>query len=297
MALDWDKLRIFHAVAEAGSFTHAGDNLHLSQSAVSRQVAGLEQSLGSPLFHRHARGLMLTEQGDVLFRTVHEVFAKLSMAEHAINESRAMPKGPLKISTTVALGSVWLTPRIHEFLDLYPDIDVSLVATDFELDLGMGEADCAIRLTPPTQPDLVRRHLAVLHNHIFAAPDYIQRHGQPKSIADLANHKLIAFGKEGVAPVPALNWLLEIDPDNPKMKPVLTVNNVYGILRAVQSGLGIAALPDFLAREIPNLVRVLSDHEGPSFDAFFVYPEELRESRRIGAFRDFLIRKVSETRF
>lgn len=297
MALDWDKLRIFHGVAEAGSFTHAGNNLHLSQSAVSRQVSGLEESLGCALFHRHARGLMLTEQGELLFRTVHEVYAKLSMAEHAINESKEMPKGPLKISTTVALGSIWLTPRIREFLDLYPDIDVSLVATDYELDLSMGEADCAVRLTPPTQPDLVRRHLTVVHNHIFAAPEYIQRHGQPADISDLANHKLIAFGKEAIAPVPALNWLLEIDPDNPKMRPVLTVNNVYGILRAVQSGLGIAALPDFLARDIPNLVRVLAEHEGPSFDAYFVYPEELRDSRRIAAFRDFLVGKISETRF
>lgn len=297
MAMDWDKLRIFHAVAEAGSFTHAGDTLHLSQSAVSRQISGLEDSLDCALFHRHARGLLLTEQGEVLFRTVHDVFAKLALVETALNESRERPEGPLKISTTVAMGSIWLTPRIREFLDLYPDIEVSLVATDFELDLSMGEADCAVRLLPPTQPDLIRRRLTVIHNHIFAAPDYIQKHGLPHDLDDLAGHRLIAFGKDAVAPVPALNWLLEIDPDNPAMRPVLTVNNVYGILRAVESGLGIAALPDFLAREIPNLVRVLPDHAGPSFSAFFVYPEELRDSRRIAVFRDFLIRKMAETRF
>ena len=218
------------------------------------------------------------------------------MVENVLDESREQPAGPLKISTTVAMGSVWLTPRIHEFLDLYPDIDVSLVATDFELDLSMGEADCALRLMPPTQPDLIRRHLTVIHNHIFAAPEYIQKYGMPQGFEDLANHRLIAFGKDALAPVPALNWLVEIETEDGPIQPILTVNNIYGILRAVQSGLGIAALPDFLAREISNLVRVMPDQEGPSFDAYFVYPEELRDARRITVFRDFLIRKISECR-
>jgi DNA-binding transcriptional LysR family regulator len=110
MAMDWDKLRVFHAVAEAGSFTHAGEALNLSQSAVSRQISALEESVSMPLFHRHARGLILTEQGELLFRTAREVFAKLAMAEGLISESKDRPKGPLKITTTVAFGSVWLTP-------------------------------------------------------------------------------------------------------------------------------------------------------------------------------------------
>ena len=125
--MDWDKLRVFHAVAEAGSFTHAGESLNLSQSAVSRQISALEESLSVPLFHRHARGLILTEQGELLFRTAREVFAKLSMAEGLISELKDRPKGPLKITSTVAFGSTWLTPRIREFLDLYPEIQVTLV--------------------------------------------------------------------------------------------------------------------------------------------------------------------------
>ena len=113
MALDWDKLRVFHAVAEAGSFTHAGDILKLSQSAVSRQVSALESSLKVPLFHRHARGLILTEQGELLYRTVHDVFAKLAMAEAQLSETKDRPKGALKVTATVALGSTWLTPRMN----------------------------------------------------------------------------------------------------------------------------------------------------------------------------------------
>ncbi|MBM3560002.1 MAG: LysR family transcriptional regulator, partial [Alphaproteobacteria bacterium] len=173
--MGWDKLRVFHAVAEAGSFTHAGEALHLSQSAVSRQVGALEEALGCTLFHRHARGLILTEQGEMLYRTVHDVFHKLSMVEALLTESQERPQGPLKVSTTVGLGSLWLTPRIHEFLDLYPDIQVTVITIDEELDLSMRQADCAIRLTPPTQPDLVQRRLAQVHTHIFAAPDYIKQ--------------------------------------------------------------------------------------------------------------------------
>ncbi len=153
--MDWDKLRVFYVVAETGSFTHAGESLNLSQSAVSRQISGLEDSLDVPLFHRHARGLVLTEQGERLYGSVHEVYAKLAMTEARIRERKESPKGPLRITTTIAFGSVWLTARMAEFLSLYPDIDVSLVLNDTDLDLSMGEADVAIRMTPPTQPDLV----------------------------------------------------------------------------------------------------------------------------------------------
>src|ERR1700759_2002080 len=207
--MDWDKLRVFHAVAEAGSFTHAGEALNLSQSAVSRQISALEESLSVPLFHRHARGLILTEQGELLFRTAREVFAKLSMAEGLISESKDRPKGPLKITSSVAFGSIWLTPRIREFLDLYPEIQVTLVVDDSELDLSMREADVAIRMSPPRQPDLIQRHLVSVQVHIYASADYIQKHGQPQKPEDLDKHRVIVFGEATRPPVPHVNWLLD----------------------------------------------------------------------------------------
>ena len=118
MAMDWDRLRIFHAVAEAGSFTHAGESLNLSQSAVSRQISALEESLKTPLFHRHARGLILTEAGEMLFNTVRDVFGKLASVETQITETRDRPSGLLRITASVAFGSVWLVPRVREFLEL-----------------------------------------------------------------------------------------------------------------------------------------------------------------------------------
>jgi DNA-binding transcriptional LysR family regulator len=297
MAMDWDKLRVFHAVAEAGSFTHAGESLNLSQSAVSRQISALEESLSVPLFHRHARGLILTEQGELLFRTAREVFAKLAMAEGLISESKDRPKGPLKITTTVAFGSIWLTPRIREFLDLYPEIQVSLVVDDSELDLSMREADVAIRMSPPRQPDLIQRHLVSVQVHIYASADYLQKHGTPQRPEDLEEHRVIVYGEDARPPVPGVNWLLEVGvrPGHDR-RPILTVNNTYGMLRAIMSGLGVAALPDFVANEHSGLVRVLPEVSGPPNEAYFVYPEELRTSKRISVFRDFLLRKVAEGR-
>ena len=297
MAMDWDKLRVFHAVAEAGSFTHAGEALNLSQSAVSRQISALEESVSVPLFHRHARGLILTEQGELLFRTAREVFAKLAMAESLISESKDRPKGPLKITTSVAFGSIWLTPRIREFLDLYPEIQVSLVVDDSELDLSMREADVAIRMSPPRQPDLIQRHLVSVQVHIYGAPEYLKKYGTPQRPEELDQHRVIVYGDDGRPPVPGVNWPIDLGAKpGQDRRPILTVNNAYGMLRAVLSGLGLAALPDFVASEHTNLVRVLPELAGPPNEAYFVYPEELRASKRISVFRDFLLRKVAEGR-
>lgn len=296
--MDWDKLRVFHAVAEAGSFTHAGETLNLSQSAVSRQISALEESLNVPLFHRHARGLILTEQGELLYHTAREVFAKLSMTEAMLSESREHPKGPLKVTTTVAFGSTWLTPRLEEFLKLYPDIQLTLLLDDNELDLGMREADIAIRMSLPRQPDLIQRHLMTIRFHIYAHRSYLERRGTPETPADLGRHDIIAYPAESRSPVPNINWLLEVgDPPPGGHAAAMRVNNVYAIGQAVEGGLGMASLPDYMVQGNPDMVRVLPELNGPKVETYFVYAEELRHSKRISVFRDFLVRKVAETQF
>ncbi len=297
-SLDWDKLRVFHAVAEAGSFTHAGEMLNLSQSAISRQISALEASLKVPLFHRHARGLILTEQGELLYRTAHEVFGKLAMTAAQLAESKDRPQGPLKITTTVAFGSIWMAPRLREFMEVYPEIEVSLLLSDRNVDLSMREADVAVRLTPPTQPDLIQRHLLTVHMNIYASPSYIKKHGMPGTVEELDDHRLIVYGEDTRPPVPDVNWLLRAgNPSGRLRRPALTLNNIYGILRAVQSGAGLGALPEFMGDGLIDLVQILPELEGPHFDAYFVYPEELRASKRIQVFRDFLLRMVAESRF
>ncbi|MBM3490907.1 MAG: LysR family transcriptional regulator [Alphaproteobacteria bacterium] len=295
-SLDWDKLRVFHTVAGAGSFTHAGEELGLSQSAVSRQVGALEEELGVSLFHRHARGLAPTEEGHLLYRTTHEVFGKLSLAQALLTDSKSKPSGELRVTTAVGFGSVWLAPRLKEFVDLYPDIKLSLICDDYERDLSLGEADVAIRMTEPQQAGLVQKRLMTVHYHVYAAPSYIKRFGAPATLAELDEHRLIIYGDEAPPSLRGVNWLLTAGcgPDV-RRKPVLQINNGYGLLQAVEAGMGIANLPAYLARKNQKLTQVLTDIHGPSFDTFFVYPPELRNTKRISVFRDFLVHKVQES--
>ncbi|WP_419731213.1 LysR family transcriptional regulator [Lichenicola sp.] len=290
--MDWDKLRIFHAVADAGSFTHAGDVLNLSQSAVSRQISALEEALQVPLFHRHARGLILTEQGEQMNRTVREVFAKLAMTEALLTESKEKAAGRLKVTTTTGFGTSWLAPRLPRFLTSHPDISITLILEDSDLDLGMREADVAIRMHPPRQPDLVQRHLADIQLPICASPDYLAKHGAPTSAEDLDRHRIILFGNYH-PPVADVNWLAGLGrPNGQKRQSVFEVNNLGAMADAIEAGLGIGALPHYMLVDRPGLQKVLTDVKAPTIEAYFVYPEELRTSKRVSVFRDFLLAEM-----
>ncbi len=288
--MDWDKLKVFHAAAEAGSFTHAGEQLGLSQSAVSRQVSALEQELRVPLFHRHARGLILTEQGDLLYRTAHDVFMKLEAARTKLTDSREKPNGELRINTTAGIGVHWLTPRLGEFFDLYPDIRINLITSDEELDLAMREADVAIRLRQPVQPDLIQRKLFSMHFHAYASPEYLKRSGTPRSLEDLDRHRIMVLGGNAPNYLQDVHWLTKAGRDGKEPRePWFVINNVLGLRRACQCGLGIAMLPDYLVEEDGGLVQLFGDVDSFAFEAYFVYPEELKSVARIQVFRDFLV--------
>ncbi len=292
LSMDWDKLRIFHAAADAGSFTHAGEQLNMSQSAVSRQVSALERDLHISLFHRHARGLMLTEQGEILFRAVHDVFARLTTAATLLADNKSKPSGSLRVSTAVGLGSAWLTPRIAEFLELYPDIRLQFILDDEEHDLSMGEADVAIWFREPSQSNLIRRPLFTVHYHAYASIDYVKRHGQPASAADLDDHRILSFSGDTSGPFGNINWLANAGrADKGPRASALKINNVYALKQAVRRGVGIAVLPDYLISDEKEFVQVLASIDMLELQTYFVYPEELRNSKKVQVFRDFLVAK------
>lgn len=298
MAMDWDKLRIFHAAAEAGSFTHAADKLHLSQSAISRQVSALEHEVGVTLFHRHARGLILTEQGELLFRTADEVLHKLETTSMQLSETTDKPSGKLRVTTTVGLGQGWLTGHLHEFLSLYDDIRVQLLLDNDELDVGMRQADCAIRLRRPHESDLIQRKLFTVHFHLYASPRYLNQFGELKSLDDLDNHRIITFGE----PVPTylleMNWLESVGrpPDNPRT-PHLQINSLLAIRRSCIRGIGLALLPDYIIDKNDGLVQLQINADIPSFDTYFCYAEEMKHVAKLKVFRDFLVSQARRWQF
>lgn len=294
--MDWDKLRIFHAVATAESFTHAGETLNLSQSAVSRQISSLEESLQTSLFHRHARGLMLTEQGEILFKTVSDIFLRLADAENALLDSKERPQGSLVVTAPTAMGTIWLVPHLHEFCELYPEIRITFLADDRELDLTKREADVAIRLIPATHPDLVQKKLTSLSNSLYASREYISAHGMPRKLQDLAQHRLIAYAETGRLPFGDTNWMLRAGLPRGQEHPVFfRINSMRGILKAVESGIGIAGMPDYMVQDSAHMIRVLPELKGPVTEVYFTYSVELRNSKRINVFKEFLVRKLTES--
>ena len=292
-AVDWDKIRIFYNVAEAGSFTRAGDNLGLSQSAVSRQISALERELKAPLFHRHARGLILTEQGDLLFRAARDMRMRLETTRARLVETSERPTGKLKITTTVGLGSLWLSQRIAEFLDLYPDMTVELLLSNEELDLAMREADVGLRLRRPAQPDLIQRRLFTVHFHIYASMEYIKRFGEPKTLEDLDDHRLLSFGGDQPSYLLAMHYLSTAGREGREPRPYHgVVNNISALKLLVETGAGISVLPDYVADGQTRMTRILREVDLPALDSYIVYAEEMRSVARVQAFRDFLVAKA-----
>ena len=296
--MNWDKLKIFHAVAESGNFTKATYILNLSQSAISRQIQSLEQELKTQLFERHARGLSLTENGEYLFKTAHEVISKLKDVESTLIDKKNKPSGKLTVTTVVSFGTTWLTPRIQEFMKLNPEIEIELIFDDKELDLSTRQADIGIWMRRPKQLNYIQKKLIDINYHIYGSPKYLEQHGHLRNLSDLNKHKFISYGRGAPSPVFNPDWALKLGIKNSKKrKPIMKVNSVYGLLLAVQSGVGLAALPDYMTVSVPNIVRVLPQIEGPKTEAHFVYPQSLKNVARVVAFRNFLYSKISMWEF
>ncbi|MGE8941850.1 LysR family transcriptional regulator [Leptospira interrogans] len=288
--MDWDKLRIFHAAAEAGSFTHAGDALRMSQSAVSRQVSALERDLGIALFHRHARGLALTEQGDMLYRTATEVLNKLQTAETLLSDTTTKPTGELRITAPIGLGTVWVTQRLREFMELYPDIRVEVILNDDQIDISMREADVAIWTREPEQADLIRRPLFSMRVRAFASTQYIRKFGAPQSLDDLDNHRFVSYSGTPAQHLSVIRWLETAGRNGKEPRiPAFRANSVVALKYAIRSGIGVGLIPDYLTDEETDLVTVLNDVQLPKIPIIFVYPEELRTSKKVQVLRDFLV--------
>lgn len=291
--MDWDKLRIFHAAAEAGSFTHAGEHLHMSQSAVSRQISALEADLKVTLFHRHARGLVLTEQGELLHRTVSDVFAKLQTAEMLLTDSTSTPSGHLRLTAPIGFGTIWLAPRLREFNDLYPEISIELILNDEQVDIAMREADVAIWTREPEQVDLIRRPLLESRVRAFASTQYLRTYGTPTSVDDLDSHRIISYSGQPAQHLTAVNWIETVGREGKEPRAaILKINSIVAIKYAIRASIGIGMIPDYMSEADTDLVPILPDIEAPRLPLIFAFPGELKNSKKVQLLRDFLVSKT-----
>jgi DNA-binding transcriptional LysR family regulator len=208
-------------------------------------------------------------------------------------ETSERPAGTLKVTASVGLGATWVARRIAEFLDLYPDVRVELILFNGDLDLAMREADVAIRLHRPHQADLIQRRLFTVHYHAYASHEYIKRFGEPRTLEDLKDHRLITISDSQPAHFLQVHRFLTRSPELATPREAhLCVSDAQALKAAVISGAGIGMVSDHAAEAHPELVQVLRDYETPSLDCYFVYAEEMRSIARLQVFRDFLVQKA-----
>ena len=289
--MDWDKLRIFHAVADAGSLTHAGETLHLSQSAVSRQIRALEESLNTTLFRRHARGLLLTEQGELLFEATRSLSRRIDATAARIRDSEEEVYGEIRVTTTTGFGTMWLAPRLHRLFERYPNLKIDLMLEERILDLAMREADVAIRLKEPSQAELIRRRLMEVRIGLYASKGYVEKNGLPRSAEEIARHRLITQSPASPQVRAGADFAQRFLALAPTAS--LAVNSYFGILQGVINGLGIGSLPDYLTNDFKDLVHILPEEQSAPIPTYLAYVEELRHSKRVCAFRDFMVAEVA----
>lgn len=296
MSIDWDKLRVFYCVAKAKSFNRAAQDMNISQSALSRSVQLLEHLLDVQLFNRVPKGIVLTKQGEILFEKVSDMLVSFEDAKSAIQEESSEPSGALKVATTVALASVWLVEVISEFITQYPEITLDIIGHDEQLDVKAREADVSIRPYTEDQPDLVQDYLFSCFLQLYASPEYIEKYGNPTTASDLDNHRIITFGETTIRPYSNVDWPLRIGKESDQVrKPFLSINSAKGASRLAELGVGIVALSkEFPGIENMNLVSILPDIKGPVIDLFYVYPEALKNSKRVRVFGDYLDSIISE---
>jgi DNA-binding transcriptional LysR family regulator len=289
--MNWDRLKVFHQVARAGSFTNAAFLMHISQSALSRTIKQLEHELKTNLFHRLPHGLELTPQGKNLYTVTTRMFYEAEAIENLFSQEKNDPVGLLRIITTTSLASMWLPYYALGFSEKYPDMRLVITGNDDNLDLNLRQADVSIRTFIPHQPDLIQNHLITFTPKFFASRDYLKKHGEPKTIEDLDNHRLLTYADYHVHPYGnSLHWILNagITTDTLR-KPFLRVNIGPGLLKMAEQGVGILAMSNqYPAVQEASLVPILQEYEGPGTKLYYSYPKQMKGFKRIEVLNTYL---------
>lgn len=290
---DLERMAVFARVVETRSFSGAARDLGLSKSLVSKRVTQLEHSVGARLLNRTTRNMSLTEAGAMFYEHCARIVSELEEAKLAVGRLHSEPRGVLKITASVAFGTLHIAPMLAEFLPLYPKLKIDMAITDRFVDLAEEGYDVAVRIAKEPAPNLVARRLAAVNRQICATPEYFKRHGVPKTPTDLERHNCLTYtyfnpqdpwrlrGPEGDISVPASGDL--------------RVNDDEALSQAVLGGLGIALLPTFIiGKELQSgkLQAVLSDYVPLEQHIYAVYLPNRQLSAKVRAFIDYIVKRI-----
>ncbi|MBP6985843.1 MAG: LysR family transcriptional regulator [Alphaproteobacteria bacterium] len=288
--MDWNKLRTFYHVASVGSFSKAAESLNITQSALSRQVIDLEYSLKKTLFFRRPRGLELTKDGEILYETARKVCAEIEAGEINLYEEETVPKGLLKLCTTPDIATYWLSNYLPGFLTRFPEIRVAVISSAHPTDYILSKADVSLITKKTSSPDFIQKSMMKVKLKLYASPEYIASRGTPEKLSDLDHHQLLTYGDYIHHPYDNINWILSAGaPAGVLREPYLQVNSMQGLQLMAEAGFGIISL----SQENPslakaNLVPILPEIDGPEIETFLVYPMQLKNSKRVQAFKEYL---------
>lgn len=290
--MDWDDLRFALAVTRAGSLTGAAQALGVDHTTVGRRVERLERALNAKLFDRLKTGYTPTAAGERLLGTAEAVEAAVLAGAAAIAGENAAVTGSVRIGAPDGFGTCFLAPRLGALCDAHPHLDVELVATARLFSLSKREADVSIALSLPAQGRVVGRKLIDYRLGLYASRDYLERHGVPRTAADLAGHRLIGYIDE-LLYAPELDYLHLVCP---QAAPRFRSANLIAQFQAVASGMGIAVLPAFIAHGTAELEPVLPAEIGLMRSFYLLFHADNQGLARIRAVSRFIQAEVLRNR-
>jgi len=288
-------MQMLVSVVEAGSISAAAERLNLAKSAVSRRLAELEARLGVSLIHRTTRRLNLTDSGRAYYDRCVVILADLEEAEAAVSQAHQALKGRLKVALPHSFGLQHLAPLVQDFMTQHPEVRFELDFNDRQIDLMQEGFDLAIRIATLADSSLIARRLAPIRHAACASPDYLARHGTPRTAAELAQHVCLAYSNlsdPGLWSYRGPDGL----PGSVRVPVRLAASSGDFLLRAAIAGEGLILFPTFYLHEAlrsGRLVQVLADHSWPELSAYAVYPPTRHLSRRVRAFIDFVAERLA----
>jgi DNA-binding transcriptional LysR family regulator len=284
-------MEVFVRVVELGGFTAAAEARGISGTMVSNHIQALERHLGARLLNRTTRRQSLTDIGSAYYAQCVDILTRIDIAENGARDTLSHPKGRLRISAPITLGSHLLIPALATYLRDFPDVEIELQLNDRMVDLTEEGFDAAFRFGNLPDSGLIARPLLGLKQVVCASRDYLARHGTPTNPDDLANHSCLAFHYLR----PEREWLFQgAHEQKVRITGQLTVNNGAALLQAAISAIGIVMLPDYLVAEDLNagrLVRLFPEFEFARAPLQLVYPPDRNMTPKMKSFVDFVLHR------